>query len=119
MTNTSKTPWLSTGIGVVVGISIAFVLVPFCSIATDVGHGTFVPFILCFPYMMIFATIVGRITLVPMLLCFVQFPAYGGLVGWSRARSKAWLAFLVLLAAHVVVSAAAACISIKQGSFLR
>jgi len=117
--NDNSDPSRAIGAGALVGLGIAAVLVPFCFFAAAGGHGTYAPMIACFPYTMLSAAISGRIDYLPLVFGLFQFPGYGGLVGWSRTRSKGLPIGFSLAIAHIGVGITAAIVAKNGGNFLR
>ncbi len=115
---TAKQASSSIGAGALVGVGIAAVMIPFCFFAAGFGHGTYAPMIACFPFTMLGAAAIGRISVALIVLGVLQFPAYGAVVGWSRAKARSVPVFAALAVVHVIVGAAAAFVAEKRGNFL-
>ena len=75
-------------------------------ISGGAGHGDYVAARALFPTSMLLTLLEGRIGAFSTAIGLLQFPIYGGLLGWSIARSAYLPAILLALAHH---AAAAVC----------
>ncbi|MCB2066583.1 MAG: hypothetical protein KDE15_08090 [Erythrobacter sp.] len=74
-------------------------------VSAGAGHGDYVAARLLFPYSMLLTLVEGRIGAVSLAIGLAQFPAYGALLGWLRARRNP-AAALALAGLHLVAAMA-------------
>lgn len=107
----------SAGRGALVGAVAAVPLVVICIVLAGVGHGWYVPALLCFPYAMLLAIAWGSIAWPSVLLALLQMPVYGALAGAALARPGRVRAWRGVLLAHVAVAALALILAAHDGTF--
>jgi hypothetical protein len=72
------------------------------------GHGTYVPAKILFPYTMASTALTGDNITVPFIaLALLQYPLYGALLDWARAKGRLPRMLATLLVLHLVLVAAA------------
>ena len=92
-----------------IGIAVTPVFVVFAALSGGVGHGSYLPAILLFPYASAAGAVVDSVNLhwlwmwVVLPLALIQYPLYGRLIGlvWSGSRGRFYL--YALCFAHALV----------------
>jgi hypothetical protein len=98
----------SRKIGVVAALTVVVGVVAFVVsfLSAGVGHGSYLPFAIFFPYSFLATVLLGGgIGDIAGTLTLAQFPVYGLILGraWLRDYLRRRAAFLII--AHVVVAA--------------
>jgi hypothetical protein len=90
--------WLSFPVGAVAIFTSIY--------AAGMGHGTYVPASLLFPYSMLLAMTEHHIGTVSIVLALCQFPVYGQILGYSFSTipSRGWKACVWLSAIHILAT---------------
>ena len=88
-------------IGIVTALTIVSALACFgiSALSAGVGHGSYLPFAVFFPYAFLASDVFGGIGIIAAFLALAQFPSYGAVLGraWIHDRLRPAVARLAIV----------------------
>src|SRR5689334_14725699 len=102
-------------VAALVGIALSVVSLGVAIQAAALGHGTYLPAILLFPWSMALSALAGSIAIPLIILAVVQFPAYGVMIGMTDGSQQRRA--VGLLVAHVLAAGVAFVLARATGTF--
>lgn len=87
-------------VGMALGSVIGMAALGAAILSGGAGHGDYGAARLLFPASMLMTRVEGSIGILATAIALLQFPLYGALLGWSRARAS-WGALILVAALHV------------------
>jgi hypothetical protein len=89
--------------GAAMGLLLGFLALVVAWASAGAGHGEYVGARALFPIPMLSSLLGDGLGVLSIALALVQFPIYGGLLGWTRAR-KAYIPAAVMGLLHIVAA---------------
>ncbi|HMH45910.1 MAG TPA: hypothetical protein VK557_20650 [Pyrinomonadaceae bacterium] len=89
----------------IMSLVIAPILLGIAALPGGVGHGTYVPAVILFPFAALTVVALDHFfdaSIPMMIIAALQFPIYGLLISWARSRSRSVMALAVILTLHAL-----------------